>query len=270
MSTRLTGKVALVTGAGQGVGRRIAISLAARGAAVAVNDLFADRAVAVAAEIAAAGGRAEAVQADVCSADAVSAMFARTRSELGAVSVLVNNAGVPVYQREKPTHRPLFMETSLQEQHNMVALNLHGPMYCCREALHDMVPARWGKIINIISEAGRAGEARLAIYAAAKAGMVGLTKSLAQEHGKHAINVNAIALGATSHEGIKFGVLSPQTDPATDESWQKQAKRYPMAQGLGRFAKPEDVAATVDFLVSDGAEFITGQTIAVSGGFFMA
>ena len=236
-------KVAVVTGAGQGVGRGIALSLAAQGIFVAVNDLFPDRAESVVNEITNAGGNALAVPADVSLASDITQMFSKVRDTLGSVSILINNAGVPASTREKPVTRPLFFETSLEEQHSMVALNLHGPMYCCREALTDMVPARSGNIINIISEAGRAGEARLAIYSAAKAGMVGLTKSLAQEHGRDCINVNAIALGATSHEGIKFGPLRLEVDPETDEIWQKQARRYPMAMGLRRFGRPEDVAA---------------------------
>ena len=269
MTLNLDGKIALVTGAGQGVGRQIAITLASRGASVVINDLFSDRAEAVAAEITGNGGVAIAAPADICDPDAVRLMFEKARASLGGINILVNNAGVPTATRENPTERLRFYETSIADQTGMVDLNLHGTLYCCREALTDMVPQHWGKIINIVSEAGRAGEARLASYAAAKAGVIGATKSLALEHGRDAINVNAISLGATSHEGIKFGPLSPETNPDTDTTWQRMAKRYPIAKGLNRLGTPTDVASAVSFLVSDGADFITGQTLGVSGGYFM-
>lgn len=269
MNLGLTGEVALVTGAGQGVGREIARMLAAEGCKVAINDLFADRAEAVAAEIEAAGGTALATPADICEADAVAAMFAAARGTFGPVSILVNNAGVPPVLRDRPQQRPLFYQSGIDDQIGIVALNVHGTLFCCREALKDMVPARHGKIVNIVSEAARAGEAHLATYAAAKAALLGFTRSLALEHGRDAINVNAVALGAVSHEGIRFGPLSPQTDPATDTAWQTMARRYPMAKGLGRLGIPRDVADAVSFLVSDRSTFITGQTLGVSGGYYM-
>lgn len=269
MELNLSGHVALITGAGQGVGRGIALTLAAEGCAVAVNDLFPDRAEAVAAEITATGGRALAVPADITDAGAVAAMMAASRAVLGPLSILVNNAGVPPALREEARARPLFYETTLEEQHGMIALNVHGTLNCCREALRDMVPAQRGRIVTIVSEAARAGEARLATYAAAKAALLGFTRSLAQEHGGDTVTVNAVALGAVAHEGIRFGPLSPGTDPATDPGWQKMARRYPMAKGLGRLGIPQDVADAVAFLVSDRAAFVTGQTLGVSGGYYM-
>lgn len=269
MDLHLAGRVALVTGAGQGVGRGIALTLAAEGCRVAVNDLFPDRAEAVVAEIQAAGGAAVAAPADICDGAAVARMASAAREALGPLSILVNNAGVPPILREAQTARPLFHETTLKDQEAMVALNVHGTLNCTRAALGDMIPARWGRIVNIVSEAARAGEARLATYAAAKAAVIGFTRSLAQEHGGDAITVNAVALGAVSHEGIRFGPLAPETDPATDPAWQKMARRYPMAKGLGRLGSPQDAADAISFLVSDRAAFITGQTLGVSGGYYM-
>jgi 3-oxoacyl-[acyl-carrier protein] reductase len=269
MMGRFEGQTALITGAGQGVGRGISLHLASMGCAVAVNDLVPERAEAVAFEIAASGGRAIAVATDICRHVDVEAMFTRTAGELGPVDILVNNAGVPPELRSEQKPRALFWETSVEEQLAQVNLNVHGAMFCAREALKQMVPRRRGKIVNIISEAGRAGEARLALYAAAKSAMLGFTKSLALEHGRDAINVNAIALGAVSHEGIKFGPLAPGVDVVNDPTWQAMSKKYPMARGLGRMGRPDDVAMAIAYLVSDDAAFVTGQVLGVSGGYYM-
>ncbi|QDC38260.1 SDR family NAD(P)-dependent oxidoreductase [Sphingobium fuliginis] len=269
LSKMFAGRTALVTGAGQGVGRGVALRLASMGCAIAVNDIFRERADDVAAEINAAGGRSIAAVTDICRHEEVEAMFERTAAELGPVDILINNAGVLPEIRAEQKARPLFWETSVSEQVKQVNLNVHGSMFCAREALKQMVPRRRGKIINIISEAGRAGEARLALYSAAKSAMLGFTKSLALEHGRDAINVNAIALGAVSHEGIKFGPLAHGADSASDPTWKAMSKKYPMAQGLGRMGTPDDVAAAVVFLASDEAAFVTGQILGVSGGYYM-
>jgi NAD(P)-dependent dehydrogenase (short-subunit alcohol dehydrogenase family) len=268
MDLQLQGKTALVTGAGQGVGRRIAIDLAAEGCRVVVNDFYCERAEQVAHEIVAAGHAAMPAQADVCDAISVTDMFRQMRAEFGPIDILVNNAGVPPALRDSAQECPLFMHSTIADQLGMVALNLHGTMYCCREALPDMVARRGGRVVNIISEAGRVGEARLAIYSAAKAAILGFTMALAREHGRDAITVNALALGAVVHEGIKAGPLSPS---ATDNA--EQLKRiyraYPIAEGLGRLGTPQDVASAVAFLSSHHAAFITGQSLGVSGGFHM-
>jgi len=269
LDLQLNDKVALVTGAGQGVGRRIAIDLAAQGCKVGVNDLFPERAEAVAAEIRAGGQQAIGLATDICDAALVSAMFRRLREAFGPVDILVNNAGIPPALREPDAQRSLFADTSIEEQQAMVALNVHGTLYCCREALLDMREMRKGRIVSIVSEAGRIGEARLAIYSGAKAAIVGFTMALAREYGPLGITANSVALGAVVHEGIRAGPLNLQGGAQAEAMRAKIMKAYPAAQGLGRLGVPEDVSATVLFLSSPLAAYITGQSLGVSGGFHM-
>ncbi|MGO4391214.1 SDR family NAD(P)-dependent oxidoreductase [Variovorax sp. M-6] len=269
MDLNLENKVAFVTGGGQGVGRRICLDLAAEGAKVAVNDLFAERARAVVAEIEAAGGSAFAAVADITKEDEVEAAVARAEQALGAIDILVNNAGVLVERREKGGAAPLFLDTSHEGWDRIIGLNFYGMMHCCKAVLPGMKARRHGKIVNIMSEAGRAGEARLAVYSGAKAAMLGFAKAIAQEHGRDCINVNVIALGAVSHEGIKEGALNPDATPENNERLGKMLNAYPIGRGLGRLARPEDVSGMVCLLASDRAAYITGQSIGVSGGFVM-
>ncbi|MDM0025255.1 SDR family NAD(P)-dependent oxidoreductase [Variovorax saccharolyticus] len=269
MDLNLKDKVAFVTGGGQGVGRRICLDLAAEGVRVAVNDLFAERAQAVVAEIEAAGGRAFAAVADITQQEEVEAAVARTGQALGPVDILVNNAGVLVERREKGGAAPLFVDTTAEGWDRIIGLNFYGMMNCCKAVLPGMKERRHGKIVNIMSEAGRAGEARLAVYSGAKAAMLGFAKAIAQEHGRDCINVNVIALGAVSHEGIKEGALNPASTPENNERLGKMINAYPIGRGLQRLARPEDVSGMVCLLASDRAAYITGQSIGISGGFVM-
>lgn len=269
MDLNLRGRVAFITGAGQGVGRRIALQLAEEGCAVAVNDVFAERAQAVVGEIRAAGGRAHAAAADITDKAAIDAAIAAAVQALGAIDILVNNAGVTVARREQGGMAPLFLDTAPHDWQQILALNIWGMLHCCHAVLPGMKARRWGKIINIMSEAGRAGEARLAVYSGAKAAMLGFAKAIAQEHGRDCINVNTVALGAVSHEGIHKGPLAPGATPATDERLGKMLGAYPIARGLQRLSQPEDVAPIVCLLASDRAAYVTGQSIGVSGGYVM-
>lgn len=269
MELGLNGKVVLVTGGGQGVGRRLCIDFAAEGALVAVNDLFAERAEAVAGEIAAIGGRALASVADVTNPAAVNAMVENVAARLGPVDVLVNNAGVIVERRENGGMPPLFDETEFADWKKIIDLNVYGTLNCCRAVIPAMRARKSGKIISIMSEAGRIGEARLAVYGGAKAAILGFSKSIARELGRDGINVNVVSLGAVSHEGIKSGPLSPEATPENNERLGKMLRAYPIAQGLQRLGRPEDVSGTVLLLASDRAAFITGQSIGVSGGYAM-
>lgn len=269
MDLNLKGRTALVTGAGQGVGRRIALQLAQEGAQVAVNDYFPERAQAVAAEIEAAGGRSIPAPADITDRAQVEAAIAQVVQALGPVDILVNNAGVTVERRAKGGMPPNFLETQPEDWQKIIDLNLWGMLHCCHQVLPSMRDRRWGRIVNIMSEAGRAGEARLAVYSAAKAAMLGFAKAIAQEHGRDCITANTVALGAVSHEGIRSGPLSPQATPETDERLSKMLNAYPVARGLQRLCRPEDVAPIVCLLASDRAAYITGQSLGVSGGYYM-
>jgi NAD(P)-dependent dehydrogenase (short-subunit alcohol dehydrogenase family) len=228
----LGGRTALVTGAGQGVGKGIAQVLAEQGADVIVNDLFADRAEAVATEI---GGSARALAFDVTDLAAVQAAFA----EAGPVDVLVNNAGIPTAGFPQVD----FKDSDPELWARFVDLNLYGVMNCTHTALPDMCERGWGRVITIASEAGRVGlPIRVSLYGAAKAGAIGLMKHVAHEVGPMGVTCNSLALG--SMENVP--------GPA----------KYPIPRkGTGR-----DVGATCAFLASDGAEWITGQVISVNGG----
>jgi NAD(P)-dependent dehydrogenase (short-subunit alcohol dehydrogenase family) len=258
----LNGQYAFVTGAGQGAGRGIALMLARHNAAgVAVNDFVMARAEAVAAEIEALGVRAIPVQADVGDHGSVAAAFAAARAALGPITLLVNNAGNAGPDATMGLS-PLFWETAPTEWDRYFRTNLQGVMNCCHVALPEMVELKRGRIVTIVSDSGRVGEARMAAYAAAKAGAAGFVRSIAKETGRFGITCNAVSLST----------LAPPTDSkdaarflASDQS-RAQLSRYT----IRRYGRPDDVAAMVAFLCSDAAAWITGQTYPVNGGYSFA
>jgi 2-hydroxycyclohexanecarboxyl-CoA dehydrogenase len=268
MDLGMKGRVALVTGGGQGVGREICRVLASEGVKVAVNDLFQERADKVAAEIKKAGGIAIGVKADITDLNQVKAMVAKVVAELGSVDILVNNAGIPNEIRTGEIKRSDFAASEPILWKKQIDLNMHGMLNCVHSVLSAMIEKKQGKILSIISEAGRIGEANLAVYSGAKAGILGFTKALAREVGKYCINVNCIAIGATAHEGTK-PILNPDATPETDPILAKILKVYPIGKGLGRIGRPFDPAYAIAFLASPKSEFVTGQCLSVSGGFSM-
>lgn len=268
MDLELTGKTALITGAGQGVGRAIARVLAEEGVRVAVNDYYLDRAASVVSEIEKAGGSALCAQADITDLDQVQSMIKAIASTYGDVDILVNNAGVPVDVRSGKVARTLFAGSSPSYWKMQIDLNLYGCLNCTHSVLEAMIERKNGKIISIVSEAARIGEVNMAVYSGAKAGVLGFSKALAREVGRHRINVNCIAIGATAHEGNKDR-LDPDADPRSDERLNKFLKLYPIGRGLGRLGRAHDPAHAVAFLASDKAMYITGQCLSVSGGFTM-
>ncbi len=249
MQLNLTDKVAVVTGGSRGIGRAIATTLAAAGAAVVVNYKGNQAAAdAVVAEIAGAGGQAVALQADVSQQAEVEQLFKAVLERFGKIDILVNNAGI--------TRDGLLLRMKEDDFDAVLATNLRGVFLCTKAVLRPMTKARGGRIINISSVVGLMGNAGQANYAAAKAGIIGFTKSTAREMASRSITVNAVTPGYIETE--LTGVLSDQIKGAILEN-------IP----LGRLGSPQDVANLVCFLASDAAAYITGQTLTVDGGMVM-
>lgn len=246
MQNTLTGKVALVTGASRGIGRAIALKLAAEGAAVVINYHGSmEKAKEVKAEIESDGGIAEIMQCNVADYQATEAMIRKVTDDFGRLDILVNNAGI--------TRDGLLMKMSEEDYDTVLDTNLKGTFHCIRFAARQMLRQRGGRIINLSSVSGILGNAGQANYSASKAGVIGLTKSAARELASRGITVNAVAPGFIETE--MTAVLSEEVKKAS-------AAQIP----LGHFGKPEDIAKTVAFLASDDAAYITGQVIQVDGG----
>ena len=249
----ITGRVAIVTGAGSGIGRAIALDLARFGASVVVADLAPDSALAVASEIEASGGRATAVAADVTDRRQVDALVAKTIGAYGRLDILVNNAGIQGMYT--------VMDMAEEDLEKTLEVNFKGVVLCSQAAGKVMVQQRSGKIVNLGSSmSSRASVCNLSggcpDYCASKAAVQAFTRSLAMELGPFGINANAVAPGPTNtpmHAGLFEAAIA----------------YYERSVPLGRLAEPEDIADVVVFLVSDAARFITGQTIHVNGGLIM-
>lgn len=255
----LGGQIAFVSGAGRGVGRAIALTLAHHNAGgIAVNDFVAERAASVASAITALGVRAIAVPADVGDHASVRAAFDTVTTTLGPVTLLVNNAG-NAGPEATMSHSRFFWETPPEEWDHYFRTNLHGVMNCCHAALPGMVARGKGRIVTIVSDAGRVGEAKLAAYSAAKAGAAGFVRAIAREAGRFGITANAISLSA----------LEPPLDEAAKQQFlaSEQARAIVSRYMIRRLGKPDDVAIMALFLCSDAAGWITGQTYPVNGGY---
>ncbi len=245
----LQGKIAVITGSSRGIGAAIAKELAAQGAAVVLNHRdSAAQAETVAAEIAAAGGQAVAIRADVSSYAEAQRLVKETVDRFGRLDILVNNAGT--------TRDMLIMMMPEADWDLVIQTNLKSAFNCSKAAIRPMMKQRSGRIINITSVSGLAGQAGQTNYSASKAGMIGFTKALAKEVGPRGVTVNAIAPGF---------VPTVLTDVLNEE----QKRTIISLTPLGRFAKPEEIAYAVAFLADDRAGFITGQVLSVDGGLVM-
>lgn len=244
----LNGKVALVTGASQGIGRAIAVALAASGARVALAARNEQKLAEAAGEIQSAGGEAFSVKMDVAEPDQIKAGFQQVLANFGRLDILVNNAAI--------TRDGLALRMKLEDWDSVLRTNLTAAHLCTQQALSSMMKQRWGRIINITSVVAETGNAGQANYVSAKAGLIGLTRAIAVEMASRNITVNAVAPGF---------IATPMTDRLPEKVKEEMKVRIP----LGRFGTENDVAAAIVFLASEEAGYITGHVLDVNGGMHM-
>ncbi|MGA2715102.1 MAG: 3-oxoacyl-[acyl-carrier-protein] reductase [Bryobacteraceae bacterium] len=244
MSTR----IAFITGASRGIGRACAIALSSTGTKVVLAARQLDKLEQVAAEIRQTGGEVFVVPIDLSSQDSIKEAFSKAAKDFGRIDILVNNAGV--------TRDGLALRMKRDDWDAVLQTNLSGSFFCIQQVISPMIRERWGRIVNITSVVAEAGNAGQANYCAAKAGLIGLTKSLAHELASRSVTVNAVAPGF---------IETDMTGALTDEQKAKITEAIPLKQ----IGKPEDVAAAVKFLASDEAGYITGHVLDVNGGMYM-
>jgi 2-hydroxycyclohexanecarboxyl-CoA dehydrogenase len=264
MELNLAGKSVIVTGGGSNIGRAISLAFAREGSRVAIADVDEGQARKVAAEAERLGTKAAvAVRTDVTKWDSVQATVRDVEARFGGVDVLVNNVGWTLDR--------LFVEKTREEWEKEIQLNLWGMINCTRAVLDGMIARKAGAIVSMGSDAGRMGEFREGVYAACKAGVIALSKSLAREVGRYGIRLNVVCPGMTMPDSDEeIGGLSMWA-AETNKQWQAPEMRARIAKvyPLRRLARPDDITGAVLFLASDTAGFITGQTLSVSGGYTM-
>jgi len=246
----LTSKIAVVTGGASGIGRAISLQLARDGAAISVWDLNADGADETVAMITEAGGRAIACVGDAASADEIATSVARTRDQLGPISILVNNAGITGFCR--------FEEITEDMLDRMMQINIKGPFLCTQAIIPDMLAAGWGRIVNISSSSAQTGASMMSHYATSKGGIIALTKTLAKEYADKGITVNNIPPGFVDTPMLRASPVDVDAEAASNNS------------PMGRPGKPEDIATACSYLVSEAAAYVTGHTLSVNGGRVMS
>ncbi len=251
---RFDGKTVIVTGGGGGIGGATARRFAAEGAQVAVFDMNLDAAEKVAAGIRATGGQATAFRCDITDRAGVDAAVAAVLAQRGAIDVLVNNAGWDIF---KP-----FVKTVPAEWEKLIAINLTGALHMLHAVLPGMAERKYGRIVNVASDAARGGSSGEAVYSACKGGLVALSKTLAREHARQGITVNVVCPGPTD-TALLAGVAEGARDPA------KLIEAFKSAIPLGRLGQGDDLASAIAFMGSDDASFVTGQVLSVSGGLTM-
>jgi 3-oxoacyl-[acyl-carrier protein] reductase len=245
---KLGGRVALVTGAAQGIGKAVALLLARNGADIVVSDIKLEKAEEAANEIKSIGRKALAVKGDVANWNDVERMVEVILEKFAKIDILVNNAGI--------TRDKLILRMTEEDWDAVLDVNLKGTFHCTKAVVRHMAKQRSGKIVNIASVVGEMGNAGQANYSASKAGVIGLTKTIAREFAQRGININAIAPGY---------IETPMTEVLPEKAKEELKKLIPME----RLGKPEDVAEAVLFLVSEESNYITGQVLNVNGGIYM-
>lgn len=251
----LSGKVAVVTGAALGIGRAISLQLAADGADIAIWDIDIAGAEETAGLIREAGRRAIVCEADVTASDRIAAALDRTRKELAAPAILVNNAAM--------TGGVRFLDMSEELWDRMIGVDLKGPFLCIKAVLPGMLEAGWGRIINITSSSVYMGSPGMAHYVAAKGGLAAFTRALAMEFAATGVTVNSIPPGYVETPTMRRLQAS---HPGVEQSFEQQTASFPMK----RAGKPQDIAAAASYLASEAAAYVSGQTIHVNGGRYMA
>ena len=247
---RFDGKTVIVTGGGGGIGGATCRRFASEGAQVAVFDMNLEAAEKVAADIRAGGGQAAAFACNITDRAQVDAAVAAAQTQLGPIAVLVNNAGWDVF---KP-----FLKTVPAEWEKLIAINLTGALHMLHAVLPGMVERKYGRIVNVASDAARGGSSGEAVYSACKGGLVALSKTLAREHARQSITVNVVCPGPTD-TALLAGVAEGARDPA------KLIEAFRSAIPLGRLGQGDDLASAIAFFGSDDAGFVTGQVLSVSG-----
>ncbi len=241
----LEGKVAVVTGGASGIGRAISLQLASDGAAVAVWDLNGEGAAETVAMIEQAGGRAIACAGDAASEEGIAASLATTREQLGAVTILVNNAGITGFVR--------FADITGDMLDRMLDINVKGPFRCTQAVLPDMLAAGWGRVVNISSSSAQTGAVAMAHYSASKGAIIALTKTLAREFAADGITVNNIPPGFVDTPMLRASPVDVDKEASANSP-------------MGRPGRPEDIAAACSYLCSEAAGYVTGHTLGVNGG----
>lgn len=259
MDLGLSGKVALITGSGSGIGQHMAVAFAAEGATVAVNDISAKGIEETLRMIGTGGGAA--AQCDITDTAAVGAMVAAVEKKWGRLDILVNNAAVM-------TQHALFLEKTPEQCDQEIRVTLYGTINCIRAALPGMIARKYGKIVNIATDAARVGQEREAVYSAAKGGVISFTKSIAREVGRDNINANVVSPGATNSP-MRNAILDKMRQSMGAERVAEREEKVRRVYPLRRIGEMEDVSNAVLFAASDRARHITGQVLSVNGGFAM-